>query len=428
LSRAPISRIKDLQIEIHGVNKIARDKSELGANWVSASHQNRPFDSNKLVMHILAVILIPFLSSFGYAFQARVLPQSEQETLSQETTKGIDLFQSGDTAGAIATLLRAVKANPDDVEGWHFLGRCYNRLGRTQEAIQAFSRAVKLRPSFVPSRIGLALALQRTNKFNEAAQEAEAALKLEPKCDDCRYVLALVALKKGDQRQAWREAVNALELNPKSAQARDVRNQALVNIYSQVLSPKLKIQEAQTKGALIQLNVFATQFGIILDPTMANLDFQRVQGDRFKYAIDFYDGAIAQSPTDADAQEWRERLESLHVWKGIILSGEDGLRKQQIFLPKDLSMEARPLNNPKYEYPDDFRDAGIKGEVLLNAVVGGDGQIQSILVVRELHPILTQQALSAARQQRFEPGIKEGKPVKTIVTLRYNFGVAPANK
>jgi TonB family protein len=241
-------------------------------------------------------------------------------------------------------------------------------------------------------------------------------------------VLGLVALKKGDQRQAWREAVNALDLNPNSAHSRDLRNQALVNIYSQVLSPKLKIKEIQTKGVLILLNVLAAESGIMMDPSRANWDFRREQGDRFKYAIDFYDGAIGQSPTDADAQEWRERLESLHVWKNIILSEEDGLRKQQIVPPKYLSSEARPINSPKYEYPDEFREAGIKGEVLLNAVVGEDGRIQSILVVNALHPILTQQALSAARQQRFEPGTKDGKPVKTIVTLKYYFGVAPANK
>jgi hypothetical protein len=38
-----------------------------------------------------------------------------------------------------------------------------------------------------------------------------------------------------------------------------------------------------------------------------------------------------------------------------------------------------------------------------------------------LHPVLTQQALTAARQQRFEPAKKDGKSVKTIAMLKYNF-------
>jgi TonB family protein len=131
--------------------------------------------------------------------------------------------------------------------------------------------------------------------------------------------------------------------------------------------------------------------------------------------------AIAQAPQDADADEWRERLESLHVWKSIILSGDEALIKQQIVRQKDLTVAARPLNYPKFDYPEDLRQAGIKGEVLLYAVISEDGRVQSTLALRALHPALTQQALTAARQQRFEPAQKDGKPVKKIVMLKYNF-------
>jgi TonB family protein len=215
--------------------------------------------------------------------------------------------------------------------------------------------------------------------------------------------------------------VALLEIDPDFALARDLRNQALVNIYSNVLSPKLKIQEGETKEALSRLNSIAVLYGIMLDPGMANRDFQVAQGDRFKYAIDCYEQAIAQASQDVDADEWRERLESLRVWKSIILSGDDALRKQQIAPRKDLSVPPKPLNNPKVEYPDDLRQAGIKGEVSLYAVINEEGRVQSIMVLRALHPVLTQQALTAARQQRFEPAKKDGKSVKTIAMLKYNF-------
>jgi outer membrane biosynthesis protein TonB len=51
-----------------------------------------------------------------------------------------------------------------------------------------------------------------------------------------------------------------------------------------------------------------------------------------------------------------------------------------------------------------------------------------MLVLRALHPVLTQQALTAARQQRFEPAKKDGKPVKTIVMMEYKFGSANDKK
>jgi TonB family protein len=318
-------------------------------------------------------------------------------------------------------LLKAIKQNAKDPEAWHYLGRCYNRTRRTEEAVQAFNAAIKLRPSFAPSRAGLALAFQRLNKLNEASREAEAGLKLDMKCQECRYILGLVAINKGDQLRAWREAVALLEIAPDLALARDLRNQALVNIYANVLSPKLKIQEAESKQALLQLNSIAVAYGIMLDPSMANQDFQIAQGDRFNYAIDCYEKAIAQASQDADADEWRERLESLRVWKNIILSGDEALRKQQILSRKELSVAAKPLNSPKFEYPDDLRQAGVKGEVSLYAVISEEGRVQSTLVLHALHPVLTQQALTAAREQRFEPAQKDGMPVKTIAILKYKF-------
>jgi TonB family protein len=376
----------------------------------------------KSLSRIIVLAIITFTLISKCASPATTQSQPEQTGLSQETAQGIALFQAGDTEGAIALLLKAVKQNAKDADAWHYLGRCYNRTRRTEDAVQGFNIAVKLRPSFAPSRAGLALALQRLNKLNEAVREAEAGLKLEPKCEECRYALGLVAIRKGDQLQAWREAVALLEINPDLALARDLRNQALVNIYAQALNPKLKIQEAEMKEAIMNLSTISVFYGIMLDPSSANRDFQIAQGDRFKTAIDCYEKAIAQAPQDADAGEWRERLESLRVWKSIILTGDDALRKQQIVLQKDLSVTPQPLNSPKYEYPDDLRQAGVKGDVLLYAVISEEGRVQSILVLRALHPVLTQQALTAARQQMFEPAKKDGKQVKTIVMLKYNFG------
>jgi Tfp pilus assembly protein PilF len=162
-----------------------------------------------------------------------------------DTTKGISLFEAGDTAAAIATLLNEVKAHPDDAEAWHYLGRSYNRLGKNEEAIAAFQHAVKLKPTFSDSRVGLALALQRANRSSEASRESEAGLKENPNCDGCHYVLGLIALKRADQYETWRHAALALKMNPAFSAARDLRNQALVNAYSQVLSVKLKINEVQ---------------------------------------------------------------------------------------------------------------------------------------------------------------------------------------
>ena len=349
--------------------------------------------------------------------------QTSGAALAPDTVQGINLFQAGDTNGAIAKLLSVVKANEKDAEAWHFLGRCYNRIGKVAEALQAFATAVKLRPAYVPSRAGLSATYQRLNKLSEAQREAEAGLKIEPKCEDCHYVLSLIATNKGEHFKAWRAAATALEINPGLTVARDIRNQALMNIYAQVIDPRLKLEELETKDKLVKINTIAAQYGIMLDPNMATEDFRRKQEDRFRYALDCYEKALAQAPQDPDAVEWRERLESLRAWKTFVLSGEAAFQKQLIYHRKDLSSDAVPHPSPKYNYPDEFRNAGIKGRVVLYAVVDETGHVKSILILRSLHPYLTQQALNAARQQTFDPAIKDGKPVKCLVVLRYAFGM-----
>ena len=47
----------------------------------------------------------------------------------------------------------------------------------------------------------------------------------------------------------------------------------------------------------------------MLDPGMATHDFKIAQGERFSRAIETYEKAIAQAPSDAETAEWRERLE-----------------------------------------------------------------------------------------------------------------------
>ncbi len=361
---------------------------------------------------LFGMTLIP--ANYGLLVRAQSVEHAE-------TTKGISLFQNGDTLGAISTLMTAVKSYPDDADAWHFLGRSYNRIGKSVEAIDAFQNAAKLRPSSAPTRVGLALALQRVNKLSDSSREAEVGLKVDPKCDECHYVLALIALKKNDQHETWRHAAVALKLNAASVAARDLRNQALLNAYSQTLSIKLKFDESNLQGALVVLNLFGS--GIFMDPTIANTEFRRKQADRFDRVKAFYQEAIDDSPNDPDATEWRERLNALRVWRSIVLSEEQGLEKHHIVPRSDLSTEPVATNQPPYNYPDDFRQAGIKGRVMIGVVVREDGRTESIFVLEPLHAVLTQEALNAARQQTFKPATKDGKPVKTIAVLGFRFGI-----
>jgi protein TonB len=61
--------------------------------------------------------------------------------------------------------------------------------------------------------------------------------------------------------------------------------------------------------------------------------------------------------------------------------------------------------------------------VLLEAVIRADGTVGSVEVVQSLDPHngLDDEAIKAAKQWRFEPGTRDGKPVPVLVTIELSF-------
>jgi bla regulator protein BlaR1 len=77
----------------------------------------------------------------------------------------------------------------------------------------------------------------------------------------------------------------------------------------------------------------------------------------------------------------------------------------------------------KPQYTPAAMSAGIQGTVLLECVVRPDGTAGEIRVIRSLDTVhgLDQAALDAARQWRFKPGTRQGKPVPVLVTIEIAF-------
>jgi protein TonB len=74
---------------------------------------------------------------------------------------------------------------------------------------------------------------------------------------------------------------------------------------------------------------------------------------------------------------------------------------------------------PRYT-PEKMR-AKIEGTVGLSCVVETDGTVREVTVVKPLDPVLDEQAVMAARKWQFQPGTKDGKPVRVRVTLILTF-------
>jgi TonB family protein len=74
-------------------------------------------------------------------------------------------------------------------------------------------------------------------------------------------------------------------------------------------------------------------------------------------------------------------------------------------------------------YPPDAKAARIQGTVVLHAVIGKDGKIQSLHVISG-PPELTNSAIDAVSQWVYKPYLLNGEPVEveTTITVTYSFG------
>jgi len=78
---------------------------------------------------------------------------------------------------------------------------------------------------------------------------------------------------------------------------------------------------------------------------------------------------------------------------------------------------------PKATYTDEARTNNVQGSVRLKITLLASGQVGSITPVTRLPHGLTEQAIAAARQIRFEPAKVNGVAVSKIVTFDYGFNI-----
>jgi TonB family protein len=83
----------------------------------------------------------------------------------------------------------------------------------------------------------------------------------------------------------------------------------------------------------------------------------------------------------------------------------------------------RVLREVKPQYTADAMRAKVQGSVWLECIVMPDGSVGEVKVTKSLDPIfgLDQEAIKAARNWRFSPGMRQGQPVPVIITIELTF-------
>jgi TonB family protein len=83
---------------------------------------------------------------------------------------------------------------------------------------------------------------------------------------------------------------------------------------------------------------------------------------------------------------------------------------QDAAMAKGVDQRPVPLNNPTPQYTEEARKNGVEGVIIARVLVGADGNVQQVRIVRGLPDGLDEMAIRAAYRLKFKPAMKDGKP------------------
>jgi TonB family protein len=93
----------------------------------------------------------------------------------------------------------------------------------------------------------------------------------------------------------------------------------------------------------------------------------------------------------------------------------------QVFAPNTVEQKARIISRPNPQYTESARRFGVEGTVVIRAVFSNEGQVTNIKVVKGLPHGLTQASVLVARQIKFIPAQKDGRPVSQYIQIEYSY-------
>ena len=91
---------------------------------------------------------------------------------------------------------------------------------------------------------------------------------------------------------------------------------------------------------------------------------------------------------------------------------------ERIYKGREVDKRVRMISKPE---PQGFGKE--RGLVVLQAVFSWEGKVVNIEIISTAGAKLTDAAIEAAQKIRFEPAMKDGKPVSTYMMLEYNFNL-----
>jgi TonB family protein len=283
------------------------------------------------------------------------------------------------------------------------------------------------------ARTSVAAAYARKRDFDRAIDSFSHAQEIAPTNANAYDGRGLAKSNKGDNDGAIADLNVAITLDPRSARAFNNRGFA-------------KSRNSDIDGAIADYTEAIRLNGAY---TLAYINRGRVKAKKndLEGAIADFTQAITLEPNNAAAYFDRGRARQR---RGETSAADLDFTRATTLDPKLTRPAAPPpsagtgaggpyrpgpgvttprvVHEVKPRYTVDAMTARLQGSVLLECVVAADGSVSDARVVRTLDPGLDTEAVTAARQWRFEPGTKDGTPVPVLVRLELTFTLGPATR
>lgn len=100
-------------------------------------------------------------------------------------------------------------------------------------------------------------------------------------------------------------------------------------------------------------------------------------------------------------------------------------KSSNLFNYGDTDVKPVPVERAAPAYPPELRAAGIKGDVVVEFIIGLKGEVVAAQIVSSADSRLEEPSLAAVRSWKFTPAQKRGKVVNCRVSQRLTFDLPP---
>ncbi len=247
----------------------------------------------------------------------------------------------------------------------------------------------------------------KNDEWGRAQSGIRHALALKPESAEANFVAAQVYWHEGGRSMAIDSLTKAIETQPIFPEAHF--------LLAQCLKESNTLEKARE-----EVNVALSQGTPLFSAYRSLAEIDIAKGD-FEAAITSLETALRFSPDadSADAAKLREQIEQSREFV-------EKLKRFAVFAAGQEAPDIiRPvlLNNPQPRYTEEARDRKLQGTVSMGLLVTESGDVDLVLVFRGLGLGLDEQATEVARNLKFSPATRSGKPIPYWQKLNVEFNL-----